>query len=196
MRYEDDLQRTVATLQDQYQSAVELMQLGVDFAATNQTKAALRTSSQTTSATSIGVSSVTAASSGCCTGVQRPSATSSRMSLQQQQQPLRPDAQVAACRCARGSAQAVTNVTSLTPKKVARKAESDSRFTKLGLNPDDFSPSTAYGASVGLTTEPLVVLRDVLNLDGHRDGDRNLQQYLQSRSLSAGTPLPAAAGEP
>ncbi|EFJ48465.1 hypothetical protein VOLCADRAFT_104646 [Volvox carteri f. nagariensis] len=200
LRYEDDLQRTVASLQDQYNSALEVLQLGASLAAPSQPQAEPCVPRQPTSAASIGGTAGDGTSGGC-TGVHRPSSTRpgplSQPPLAQQHQQQRSSVPGAACkhhrmtgcRCCPRAGVAVTAACATKPKQQGpihtTSGLSDLRLSSLGLNVDDLAPSAAYGATVGLVTEPLAVLRDVLNLDGSRDQERELR-LMRDRPLSAG----------
>ncbi|GLC67204.1 hypothetical protein PLESTF_000528800 [Pleodorina starrii] len=198
-RNEGDLQRTVASLQDQYNSALELLQLGAGLAPSDQPKHEL--SQQSASSSSSLPAGAAGTSAGCCTGIQRPPCTRPPPQL-----PHRPAAVVSACKCQRAApscrcphAAAAAPSTCGAKQPAARQpkpgADPDPRLGLLGLGADDFTPSTAYGDSMGLAAEPLAVLRDVLNLDGSRDHERELlrQQQLRQRPLSADAAASAAA---
>ncbi|GIL82975.1 hypothetical protein Vretimale_8494 [Volvox reticuliferus] len=180
LRYEGDLQRTVSSLQDQYNSALELLQLGAGLAAASQPKADPLAPSQQPSAVSFGSAS-NASSAGCCTGVHRPSCSraTQQPSQQQQQRPACKCPRAAACRCYPRAAQPAWSAKQTQPSRNPADAL-DSRFSALGLNVEDLAPAATYGSTVGLVTEPLAVLRDVLNLDGSHDRERE-QQVMRDR---------------
>ncbi len=138
-RYEADLQQAVRSLQEQYNSAVELLQLG---ASTGVLSAAHTTGQGMEGARGNGAAMTHNA------GTTGPGPAHGMMGK---------GGPAAACKDRQGA---------------AARASADPRANLLGLRADDLSPVASYGASVGLVTEPIAVLRDVLNLNQEHGQER------------------------
>ncbi|GFR44102.1 hypothetical protein Agub_g5264 [Astrephomene gubernaculifera] len=210
VRYEDELELTVASLQDQYNAAVDVLQLGAGLGAhanslrgsdpirsnspdgcfgssfhggglreglppRNQTAAAAgRPPGLSVQRSMATVGGADGGSSGCLTGGCTAGGVLRPVQQQGATQGLR--ASGGGCRKCQQHRCACSSAGGGQCKPASKAVATDPRVSLLGLDPHDFAPSTAYGATVGLVTEPVAVLRDVLNLDGAHDRERERQR--------------------
>ncbi len=188
-RGDSDLRRTLASLQHEYDSTLKSLQLDSVVGLPGEPKSESGVLLQYASLSSGQDSS----SGGSCTGINRPAF----MQPQAAHQQYHPAPKAAPCKsaatCKRRCASAGGGCAA--QHHPARPSVTDPRLTMLGLRADDFTAAAVHGSSlaIDLSTEPLAVLRDVLNLDGSRDQDR-AQQHLQQQQPSAGTS--AATSDP
>lgn len=149
--YEADLQQAVRSLQEQYNSAIELLQLG---ASTGALTAAHTAGQGMDGARGKGAamphSPKTIGPAHGTVGKEGPAATYKH------------------------------------GQRAAARASADPRANLLGLRADELSPVVSYGASVGLVTEPIAVLRDVLNLNQEHGQERPKSAAAAVSGVSSG----------